>query len=164
MVTTQDFIHRIETSNFITCFLPIQRRGKQRQDQEEVLQKRFNLNGIAPCDFIQQLSRKLKLLFHSYFSGFDNDQLVNSHLHCWKERTKVRKVTKFKVDTLKVSKQSKHIVHTVANFYRRKIGGWHELVPRHTNDCKIRWSTNHIQNWKSTNFKAFVLAVLTDFR
>ena len=71
---------------------------------------RFNLNGIAPCDFIQQLSRKLKLPFQGYFSGFDNDQLVNSHLQCWKERTKVRKVTKYKVDTLKVSKQSKDIV------------------------------------------------------
>lgn len=129
MVTTQDFIHRIETSNFITCFLPIQRRGKQHQDQEEVLQKRFNLNGIAPCDFIQQLSRKLKLPFHGYFSGFDNDQLVNSHLHCWKERTKVTKVTKFKVDTSSEQTEQRYCSTLSRTFTDVRLAGGTNLSP-----------------------------------
>ena len=34
------------------------------------------------------------------FQVFDNDQLTNIHWHCCKERLKIRKLTKFKGDTL----------------------------------------------------------------
>ena len=55
---------------------------------------------------------------------FDKDQLTNIHWHCCKERLKIRKLTKFKGDTLlKVSEV------IVAKFYTRFYGGSLKLLP-----------------------------------
>ena len=58
------------------------------------------------------------------FQVFDKDQLTNIHWLCYKERLKIRKLTKFKGDTLlKVSEV------IVAKFYTRFYGGSLKLLP-----------------------------------
>ena len=89
---------------------------------------------------------------------------MNSHLHCWKERTKVRKVTKFKVDTSSEQTEQRYCSTLSRTFTDVRLAGGTNLSPVIQTTVKFGGQQITFKNWKSTNFKAFVLAVLTDFR